>query len=432
MACKTKYIMTDAIAQMLRERYDGTSATAEALAAELGWPKHQVYLKARQLGLTRRGRNDTHDFTEADWALFGELYDGSAASVAEIKRQLNWDATEGTVRAWAGRRGFTDKANVARRAHARKITASAHDREIIERMWHSYDAIPEILEALPHLNQNAVIRAATAMGISGRGRHRSRKKRRKYHPTPEDLAIIEREYDGRRGCTDRVVALLGHRYPGWWVKRQARDMGLSGRCELNQGPGKTWSEAEEQALVRLYPLLPISGVRDELKKINGGIARTDVAIRAKAKRLAVNKRSRGFSMRQVCALLGVDHRVVRRWVEDGLLVGQRKGTARDDRSGGDMWHFEDDYIRVFIINHYDLIDFRKVEKKGFVQILTGGARPVSRAQQSDAVPDPTPVIDGVPVKRLPARSGRDGQRRRPRYSNTRTKYDDLYEPVKVH
>lgn len=188
---------------------------------------------------------------------------------------------------------------------------------------------------------------------------------RKYFPSSEELQVIQDWYDGSSLRINKIVRLLGPKYPRWYIRRKAGEMGLS-HPKISD-----WSAREEEYLHNNYPRKGMVAIQNGLRRINGGITRSPCAIVLKKKRLHINKRSNGLTMRMMEDLLGVDHHKVEAWMAHGMLQAKRKGTARLDVQGGDMWHFEPRDVRDFVTQNPELIDLRKVEPVTFIHLVAG-------------------------------------------------------------
>lgn len=189
---------------------------------------------------------------------------------------------------------------------------------------------------------------------------------KKYFPTEEDLKVIRDLYDSTTSKIDKIMSLLGDKYPRYEVRRLANLLGLA-------RPGtKDWSDREIEILHEFYPRYSFERLSKRLKRVNGGTYRSPTSIQIKAKREHINKRSDGFTMRMVEDLLGADHHKIDKWVERGWLKnGTRKGTNRTKLQGGDMRHFEAKDLREFVITYPDEIDLRRVEPQSFIHLVAG-------------------------------------------------------------
>jgi hypothetical protein len=188
----------------------------------------------------------------------------------------------------------------------------------------------------------------------------------KYFLTEDEIQLILRYYDGKTTSTNKIVRLLNHRYPRWYIKRKALEWGLA-RCTKMPD----WNDKEVEYLHKYFPQKGFVAIQNGLKRINGGLLRSVTAIVLKKKREHINKRSDGFTMRMVEELLGADHHKIEAWVKKGWLKDGRKGTLRIPIQGGDMHHFEAGNLRDLVINHYEEIDLRRVEKFYFIQLVAG-------------------------------------------------------------
>jgi len=192
--------------------------------------------------------------------------------------------------------------------------------------------------------------------------------KKKYFPTPNEIEIIQAHYDGRTINLNRIMRILkanGSKYPRQYVRRIASENGWA-KPKITD-----WSPREEEYLMEKYPAKGFVAIQNGLRRINGGVTRTRTAIVVKVKRLHINKRNGGLTMRMMEALLGVDHHKIERWLASGLISAKRKGTDRLPVQGGDMWHFEIKKIRDFIINHPEEIDVRRVEPVNFIHLVAG-------------------------------------------------------------
>jgi hypothetical protein len=190
--------------------------------------------------------------------------------------------------------------------------------------------------------------------------------KKKYFLTEEELKIIRDIYDGHTIKTNKIMRLLGHKYPRWYIKRKAQEMGLA-RCFKMPN----WSPAEVEYLHENFPKKGFVAIQNGLKRINGGLLRSVTAIVLKKRRIGINKRSDGFTMRMVEDLLGADHHKIEKWVHLGWLEDGRKGTNRTSVQGGDMHHFEAKNLRNFVINYPEEIDTRRVEGMSFIHLVAG-------------------------------------------------------------
>jgi len=198
-------------------------------------------------------------------------------------------------------------------------------------------------------------------------------RRRKYYLSEREQKIIRDLYNGTTVKLNVIMMRLNRKYPRWYVRRAAQEMGLS-RCKE-----PAWNQKEVAYLLDHYHIRGYVAMRNALKSLNGGFTRTRTAIHLKTKRLRICKSSEGYTMLGMCALFGVDHHKIKEWMSKGYLRGKQRGTNRKKCQGGDMWYFEDAWLRSFIIRHPEEIDLRRVEKNAFIGLLASNIQDIMTA-----------------------------------------------------
>ena len=154
--------------------------------------------------------------------------------------------------------------------------------------------------------------------------------------------------------------------PVWKISRYAVRNGWvqRGKKEPN------WSTRELEILERFARLSP---ERIQIRLKAAGFARSLNGIVLKRKRMRMLSNLEGQSARSLADCLGVDVKFVTRAIQAGRLKAKRRGTDRTGRQGGDMWHIKDKHIRSYILENVHEIDFRKVDKYWFTDIVAGRA-----------------------------------------------------------
>jgi len=152
-------------------------------------------------------------------------------------------------------------------------------------------------------------------------------------------------------------------WPRWKITRRAQHLGLIAK-QKKQPP---WSEREVAILERHAHKTP--EIIQKHLKLNGS-ERSVVAIVLKRRRMRFLSNLDGQSATDVALCFGVDMKTVKRWILKGYLKAGRRGTARSDSQGGDMYWIKERDILSFIRDYVDVIDLRKVDKWWFVGILT--------------------------------------------------------------
>jgi hypothetical protein len=77
-----------------------------------------------------------------------------------------------------------------------------------------------------------------------------------------------------------------------------------------------------------------------------------------------------FSAGQLGQLMGVDMHAVTRWIEQGLLAGERRESMRTEKQGGKSWAITQGAVRAFLVENPLAFDIRKVNQGWFMELLT--------------------------------------------------------------
>lgn len=180
--------------------------------------------------------------------------------------------------------------------------------------------------------------------------------------TPEIRAMIEKVY--KRDTGNGQVAALAKRigYPRWKISIYAISQGWIAKEQKE--PDWTWKEI---SILESNAHLSMERIQLKLKK--AGYARSVTGICLKRKRLRLPSKLEGQSANSLAYCLGVDSHFVTRAIETGKLKAQKRGTARTEKQGGDIYFIRDDAVREYIMNYLNEIDIRKVDKYWFVDLL---------------------------------------------------------------
>lgn len=194
----------------------------------------------------------------------------------------------------------------------------------------------------------------------------ARTHRRKYVADEQIDAIIREAYRRRLEEKDRQATRWAQRETGWpkfMIVRRGAELGLARTKEPN------WSPAE-LAILEETAHLGVEAVRRKLAQAGFGRSRTGILL--KRRRLKLTACLHGYSGNALAALFGVDNHKIYRWIEDGVLVAERRGTDRTSKQGGDTYWIRREDTYAFLLNHPDEYDLRKVEKWWFLSLITGG------------------------------------------------------------
>jgi hypothetical protein len=100
-----------------------------------------------------------------------------------------------------------------------------------------------------------------------------------------------------------------------------------------------------------------------------GHDRTTTAVALQLKRRAVSQGSPDrWTATGLAALMGVETRVVLRWIEREQLPARRRGSRRTSAQGGDAWTIERAALRRWIRDHAILVDLRRVDRFWFIDL----------------------------------------------------------------
>lgn len=187
----------------------------------------------------------------------------------------------------------------------------------------------------------------------------------KYRPTALIDSLIRDAYLRQR-TGDRSALASATRQLGWTrsaVCKRGAELGIARTKE------KAWSEPEQQLLEQFGHLAP-TGIQRKLNE--AGFSRSIAAIQVKINRNRIKSNLDGYSACQLADALGVDVRKVLRWIQQGFLKAERRGTQRMPQQGGDIWWISDRGVRRFVLRFPQEIDLARVEKIWFLNLLTDG------------------------------------------------------------
>ena len=171
----------------------------------------------------------------------------------------------------------------------------------------------------------------------------------KHKWTDEERDIVRREYNGTNQRSEQIAAKLsytaGDKITLFAVKGQAAKMGIM------QDKSPDWTEKEIEKLTEMigsYSPFTIA------KRLNRSLN----AVVAKSKRIGLSRRVREgwFTKKEVCEIMGVDHKKIQGYIDRGELKASYHSNVKPKQNGGACWH----------INQVDLIDFIKVNADEFM------------------------------------------------------------------
>jgi hypothetical protein len=219
------------------------------------------------------------------------------------------------------------------------------------------------LADLPNRTRSGVFQQAAKMGLRAPG---VSEVPRKVWSTSEQIdAEIRRVYTSTPKNKDvaNLAAAMGR--PRWWVSKRALTLGLtSPRFKAPE-----WT-AEELEIVEDNASKHLTTIRKILKK--SGYTRTEAAIKLQIKRKHIEHTDTDhLTARGLAAIMGIDAKTITRWIEREGLPAKRRGTARVEVQGGDMWHIHRRTFRLWLKDHAQCVDLRKVDKYAFFDLIFG-------------------------------------------------------------
>jgi len=192
---------------------------------------------------------------------------------------------------------------------------------------------------------------------------RSERRRRhnlKYAWLPQHDAYLRAHYYGGLHQRGRVIRELARQtgFPRWYIKRQARRLGLS----ITQDR-RPWTQEELDSLERLLGKVSAAAIAKRLK-------RTETSVVMKIKALGLSRRvSEGYTMRDLEECLGEDHHKIQKWIASGWLRNGIQGGQQHNGNGHDIHRFHENEIINFIKRHPAEINLGKVDAIWFLDLV---------------------------------------------------------------
>jgi hypothetical protein len=167
-------------------------------------------------------------------------------------------------------------------------------------------------------------------------------------------------YHGGLHQRGRVIKELARQtgLPRWYIKRQARRLGLAMRPDR-----RPWTKAELETVERLLGKVSAATIAKRLK-------RTETSVVMKIKALGHSRRvGEGYTIRDLEECLGEDHHKIQKWIANGWLLERLQGTRRHDGNSRDIHRFFEKDILNFIKYHPQEINLGKVDQMWFIDLV---------------------------------------------------------------
>lgn len=192
--------------------------------------------------------------------------------------------------------------------------------------------------------------------------------------TEDEEGILRRDYDGTWQTVERLANALNRTANA--VKGKATLLGLR-----RQAHPPVWTKREIAVLTAWGEKQSAQWIQaNKLPK------RTLTAIQIKLKRLGIELRLRDgwFTKRDVCELLGRDHRWVQARIDRGEIPASHHHGHAPQKNGSGSWHIDAVDLRRWVIEHCGELTGRNVDLGGLVALLIEAARWRPRTRPSAA------------------------------------------------
>lgn len=194
-------------------------------------------------------------------------------------------------------------------------------------------------------------------GIKGGNAH-------KHKWTDGERDIVRREYDGTnqksRQIAEKLSYITGDRITFFAVKGQASKAGIM------KDKSPNWTEKEMVTLTEMITAYsPVTIAKRLHRSLN--------AVVVKSKRLGLSRRARDswFTKREVCEIMGVDHKKIQGYIDRGDLKASYHSEAKPQKGGGACWHIKQADLVYFIIKNASDFMGRNVDLVMIVWLLNG-------------------------------------------------------------
>jgi len=186
----------------------------------------------------------------------------------------------------------------------------------------------------------------------------------KHKWTDEERDIVRRDYNGHNQSAYQLAVKLtqmaGDKITFNAVKGQASKMGILS----NKSP--CWTDEEMEILAKMITRYrPITIAKQLHRSLN--------AVVVKSKRLGLSRRIRDgwFSKKEVCEIMGVDHKKIQGYMDKGDLKASYSTEVKPRQAGGAYWHIKQADLIDFIKNNVGDFQGRNVDLRMIVWLLSG-------------------------------------------------------------
>ena len=186
----------------------------------------------------------------------------------------------------------------------------------------------------------------------------------KHKWTEEEREIVRTLYRQDSKSAQLIADRLGVTFFG--VKGQVQLLGISKRT------GHKWWHTNNDD--KLRELIPRYAPVTIAKMMNCSIG----SVINRAKRLGLSRRSKEgwYTKRDVCEILGVDHKRVQTFIDSGVLPATYHHGHRPSKFGSGSWHITKESLKRFIRKYPEEFNGRQVDLVQIVDILVGIEYPI--------------------------------------------------------
>jgi len=177
----------------------------------------------------------------------------------------------------------------------------------------------------------------------------------------EEDEIIRRDYKHTKASKIEIAGRLGVSWQA--VNGRIQKMGLAKRTDRMV----RWDERQDEQLMELMcRYSPFTVARKMHRSVNSVVVRLK---RLHGSRLA---RNGWYTKREVCEILGMDHKWVQRRIDSGAIEATYHYGRRPGKKGMSAWHIEEKDLRDYLIKSSIELNGRNVDLPIIVDIVANG------------------------------------------------------------
>ena len=192
--------------------------------------------------------------------------------------------------------------------------------------------------------------------------------------TDDEKEIVRARYQGNKQSERDIAAQLSQLGNGTVTPSMVSHMvNRLGIRKVIYGPERAWTPEEDERVEELAQKMPVD-------RIAHFLGRTPTAVRVRMTRTGVSavNRTGWYTKREVTQILGVDHKIVQRWIDAGALKANwyREG-SKPQQGRSAEWQIQEEDLKDFIRKHAIELTGRNVDLFTIVNMLGAEANPIS-------------------------------------------------------